>query len=117
MPNPNLTIRTFFIAVPQASEETLMAFGGSKPAHQASADAWLEPGVALSGGRELSTSAALWRWDAARCGLAGSPEVRFRRDRLPLPPRKDTAGSGARRVRIQVHCISVPLLLILRFYC
>jgi hypothetical protein len=28
---------------------------------------------------------------------------------------EDTGGSGARRVRIQVHCISIPLLLILSF--
>jgi len=54
-----------------ATDETLVAFGGSKPANQPNQDAWLEPAVALRDGLEVSTSAALWSWNATRCGLGG----------------------------------------------
>jgi hypothetical protein len=56
-----------------ASDETLLAFGGSKPANQPNQDAWLEPAVTLPDGLEVSTSAALWSWNATRCGLGRGP--------------------------------------------
>lgn len=52
-----------------ATDDTLVAFGGSKPANQPNQDAWLEPAVALPDGLEVSTSAALWSWNATRCEL------------------------------------------------
>ena len=45
-------------------------------------------------------------------------QVRFRRCRFFRYRRLRIQGDQGRgRVRIQVHCISVPLLLIVRFYC
>jgi hypothetical protein len=48
--------------------------------------------------------AELQRWD----------QVRFRRSRFTATG--DFGYRGRGRVRIQAHCISLPLLLILRFY-
>jgi hypothetical protein len=44
-------------------------------------------------------------------------QVRFCRDRFSAPATLETGVSGARRVWIQVHCISIPFWLVLRLYC
>jgi hypothetical protein len=44
-------------------------------------------------------------------------QVRSRRCRFSPTGELGYRGIRARRIRIQVHCISIPLLLILSFYC